>query len=192
MADRHRCRSGLVCPELRTPNNTLDNVTTLSRPGADMAKAARVTIAEVEEIVPAGSIKPEDVHLPVCSVLRGDVLISSDRLSYRPVRFSRALNYDLHASNRHCRASTSIVSFSDVTMRNASRSVRWPDGATQLLRRGLRLLTRALVSATKLRAEQRLSLRTECMSIWALAYRHWRQILYPQVSTLSCSRRMAC
>lgn len=30
----------------------------------DMAKAARVTIAEVEEIVPAGSLRPEDVHLP--------------------------------------------------------------------------------------------------------------------------------
>ena len=30
----------------------------------DMARAARVCIAEVEEIVPAGSLRPEDVHLP--------------------------------------------------------------------------------------------------------------------------------
>ena len=30
----------------------------------DMARAARVCIAEVEEIVPAGSLQPEDVHLP--------------------------------------------------------------------------------------------------------------------------------
>jgi 3-oxoacid CoA-transferase len=30
----------------------------------DMAKAAKVCIAEVEEIVPAGSISPADVHLP--------------------------------------------------------------------------------------------------------------------------------
>ena len=31
----------------------------------DMAKAARVTIVEVESIVPAGALRPEDVHLPV-------------------------------------------------------------------------------------------------------------------------------
>lgn len=30
----------------------------------DMAKAGRVCIAEVEEIVEAGAIPPEDVHLP--------------------------------------------------------------------------------------------------------------------------------
>lgn len=36
----------------------------------DMAKAARTTIVEVEEIVPVGSIKPEDVHLPGVYVKR--------------------------------------------------------------------------------------------------------------------------
>lgn len=30
----------------------------------DCAMAARYTIAEVEEIVPLGSIKPEEVHVP--------------------------------------------------------------------------------------------------------------------------------
>ena len=41
----------------------------------DMARAARVTIVEVEELVPAGAIAPEDVHLPgvyVSRVLRGE------------------------------------------------------------------------------------------------------------------------
>jgi 3-oxoacid CoA-transferase len=41
----------------------------------DMAKAARTTIVEVEEIVEAGAIAPEDVHLPgiyVKRVLKGD------------------------------------------------------------------------------------------------------------------------
>ena len=31
---------------------------------ADMAKAAKMTIVEVEKIVPAGRIKPDKVHLP--------------------------------------------------------------------------------------------------------------------------------
>ena len=40
----------------------------------DMAKAAAITIAEVEEIVPAGELRPEDIHLPgiyVSRVVRG-------------------------------------------------------------------------------------------------------------------------
>jgi acyl CoA:acetate/3-ketoacid CoA transferase len=40
-----------------------------------MAKAAKVTIAEVEEIVPIGSLKPEEIHLPgiyVHQLLKGE------------------------------------------------------------------------------------------------------------------------
>jgi 3-oxoacid CoA-transferase len=42
----------------------------------DMGKAATCTIVEVEEIVPVGSLRPEDVHLPgvyVSRVVRGEV-----------------------------------------------------------------------------------------------------------------------
>jgi len=42
---------------------------------ADMATAGKVTIAEVEEIVPAGSLRPEDVHVPgvyVQRIVKGD------------------------------------------------------------------------------------------------------------------------
>lgn len=35
-----------------------------------MCKAARITIAEVEEIVPVGSIPPEDIHVPHAYVQR--------------------------------------------------------------------------------------------------------------------------
>lgn len=31
---------------------------------APMARAAKITIAEVEEIVPVGSIDPDDIHVP--------------------------------------------------------------------------------------------------------------------------------
>jgi 3-oxoacid CoA-transferase len=40
-----------------------------------MCKAAKVTIAEVEEIVPVGSIPPDEVHVPgifVDRVVKGD------------------------------------------------------------------------------------------------------------------------
>jgi acyl CoA:acetate/3-ketoacid CoA transferase alpha subunit len=40
-----------------------------------MCKAARVTIAEVEEIVPVGSIPPGEVHVPgifVHRIVQGD------------------------------------------------------------------------------------------------------------------------
>ena len=36
----------------------------------DMATAGRVCIVEAEEIVPTGSIDPDDVHLPSCFVNR--------------------------------------------------------------------------------------------------------------------------
>lgn len=35
-----------------------------------MCKAAKITIAEVEEIVPVGSIPPEDIHVPHAYVQR--------------------------------------------------------------------------------------------------------------------------
>lgn len=35
-----------------------------------MCKAAKITIAEVEEIVPCGAIAPEDVHVPHAFVQR--------------------------------------------------------------------------------------------------------------------------
>jgi acyl CoA:acetate/3-ketoacid CoA transferase len=40
-----------------------------------MCKAAKVTVAEVEEIVPVGSIAPEEVHVPgvfVDRIVKGD------------------------------------------------------------------------------------------------------------------------
>lgn len=40
-----------------------------------MCKAAKVTIAEVEEIVPVGSIPPDEVHVPgifVDRIVKGD------------------------------------------------------------------------------------------------------------------------
>ena len=40
-----------------------------------MCKAAKVTIAEVEEIVPVGSISPDEVHVPgifVHRIVKGD------------------------------------------------------------------------------------------------------------------------
>ena len=39
-----------------------------------VAKAGRITIAEVEELVPAGGIDPDEIHLPgiyVQSIIRG-------------------------------------------------------------------------------------------------------------------------
>jgi acyl CoA:acetate/3-ketoacid CoA transferase len=42
---------------------------------ADMATASKNTIVEVEEIVPAGTFKPEDVHIPgvyVKKLLKGN------------------------------------------------------------------------------------------------------------------------
>jgi acyl CoA:acetate/3-ketoacid CoA transferase alpha subunit len=42
-----------------------------------MATAAKVTIAEVEEIVPAGNIKPEDVHVPGTISLSISVCVST-------------------------------------------------------------------------------------------------------------------
>jgi len=40
-----------------------------------MCKAAKVTIAEVEEIVPVGSVSPDEVHVPgifVHRIVKGD------------------------------------------------------------------------------------------------------------------------
>lgn len=40
-----------------------------------MAKAAKVTIAEVEEIVDVGALKPDEIHLPgiyVTKVIKGE------------------------------------------------------------------------------------------------------------------------
>lgn len=40
-----------------------------------MCKAAKITIAEVEEIVPVGSIPPDEVHVPgifVHRIVKGD------------------------------------------------------------------------------------------------------------------------
>jgi acyl CoA:acetate/3-ketoacid CoA transferase len=45
-----------------------------------MAKAAKLTIAEVEEIVPVGSIDPDNVHVPGIFV---DRLVVSKRLEKR-------------------------------------------------------------------------------------------------------------
>lgn len=36
----------------------------------DMAKAAKITVAEVEEIVPAGELHPDEIHLPGIFVSR--------------------------------------------------------------------------------------------------------------------------
>jgi len=37
---------------------------------APMARAAKITIAEVEEIVPVGSLDPDDIHVPSVYVNR--------------------------------------------------------------------------------------------------------------------------
>jgi len=54
----------------------------------DMAKAAALTIAEVEEIVPAGAIAPEDVHLPGIYVQR---LLRGARYEKRIEKLTEAL-----------------------------------------------------------------------------------------------------
>lgn len=52
-----------------------------------MCKAAKVTIAEVEEIVPVGSISPNEVHVPgifVHRIVKGDTY--EKRIEVRRVR----------------------------------------------------------------------------------------------------------
>ena len=52
-----------------------------------MCKAAKVTIAEVEEIVPVGSISPNEVHVPgifVHRIVKGDTY--EKRIEVRHVR----------------------------------------------------------------------------------------------------------
>lgn len=52
-----------------------------------MATAARVTIAEVDELVPLGAIDPDDVHLPGIFVQRVvEVTDHEDPIEYRTVR----------------------------------------------------------------------------------------------------------
>jgi acyl CoA:acetate/3-ketoacid CoA transferase len=52
-----------------------------------MCKAAKVTIAEVEEIVPVGSLSPNEVHVPgifVHRIVKGDTY--EKRIEVRHVR----------------------------------------------------------------------------------------------------------
>jgi acyl CoA:acetate/3-ketoacid CoA transferase len=52
-----------------------------------MCKAAKVTIAEVEEIVPVGSISPDEVHVPgifVHRIVKGDTY--EKRIEVRHIR----------------------------------------------------------------------------------------------------------
>lgn len=51
----------------------------------DMATAARFTIAEVEEIVPTGSLKPDEIHLPGVFVDRVVKTQSEKRIEQRTV-----------------------------------------------------------------------------------------------------------
>jgi len=54
---------------------------------APMCKAAKVTIAEVEEIVPVGSLSPDEVHVPgifVHRIVKGDTF--EKRIEVRHVR----------------------------------------------------------------------------------------------------------
>jgi len=64
----------------------------------DMAKAARVTIAEVEEIVPAGTLNPDEVHLPGVYVHR---LIKGPRYEKRIERLTeekpKSAHHAVHA-----------------------------------------------------------------------------------------------
>ena len=48
-----------------------------------MATAAKVTIAEVEELVPAGSLDPDQIHSPGIYVQR---ILQGDRYS-KPIEF---------------------------------------------------------------------------------------------------------
>ncbi len=53
----------------------------------DMATAARVTVAEVEEIVPEGALDPDQVHTPGVYVDRVTLsTINAKRIEYRTVR----------------------------------------------------------------------------------------------------------
>lgn len=52
-----------------------------------MATAAKICIAEVEEVVPAGSLDPDSIHLPGIYVKRMIVGASNDKkIEFRTVR----------------------------------------------------------------------------------------------------------
>jgi len=64
----------------------------------DCAKAAKITIAEVEEIVPAGSINPDHIHLPgifVNRLVKGEIFekrIEKKLLMENPTQTKKTLN----------------------------------------------------------------------------------------------------
>jgi acyl CoA:acetate/3-ketoacid CoA transferase len=79
-----------------------------------MCKAAKVSIAEVEEIVPVGSISPDEVHVPGIFVHR---IVKGDTYEKRiEVRLNRgALFYVTNMFFIVCHSYTSYTSRLDMT-----------------------------------------------------------------------------
>jgi acyl CoA:acetate/3-ketoacid CoA transferase len=86
-----------------------------------MCKAAKVTIAEVEEIVPVGSISPDEVHVPSIFVHR---IVKGDTYEKRiEVRHSRGTSF--YQTNTFFIACYSFIgSTSELELTVNSREIR--------------------------------------------------------------------
>jgi len=65
-----------------------------------MCKAAQCTIAEVEEIVEVGELKPDEIHIPnifVHRIIKGDKY--EKRIEVKIEDYRVKIQYDLLASN---------------------------------------------------------------------------------------------
>lgn len=131
-----------------------------------MCKAAKITIAEVEEIVPVGDIRPDEVHIPgifVHRIVRSKFQKRIERLQVRLyIKQLKLMKYNAKYSFR----------FANQTVLKGRSNLRQRSCARELFV--------VLPWNTQM----------ACTSIWALAYQFSPPTTFPSTYPFSCNLRM--
>jgi 3-oxoacid CoA-transferase len=96
----------------------------------EVATAAKFTIAEVEEIVPVGSLKPEDIHLPGAFDLSSSVPARFTAFSPSSFLFSGIYVHSLYKASMEKKIERLTLAKSGTGMKKADKRER-------IVRRGL-------------------------------------------------------